>query len=347
MKKLSFIDVLRVMSFAVIIFYHFAIDLEVKGIYNFQKFGITFFNSNMNIVILSVSLFFIISGACLTLSVQKQKNVNWLSFYKKRITRILIPFYLAYIFDLFLEFMQYRVLPFPNDIPLWRVIFTFAGVDEYFTMLGTTTFSLGIGEWFLGCLIMMYLIFPLLYTCMKKNRYVTILAATIYYIVLILTYNYNVPQHMNFFSKIYEFILGMFLILELNKIKKWSLVITLPIIAVCFLGKPYIPVPQAFMNILLSGAVFCFAALCEDFISNRKHLLNILRVVSKYSFEVYLIHHFIIYWFSWYFTGHLFCGREIILLLTLECFVMAVGARVLKKYSVKVENWIGNIKLGS
>ena len=86
--------------------------------------------------------------------------------------RILIPFYILYIvYFLFLLFQSHSVHNiFPEGIPAWRIVFTFLGMDSWVSMHGISTFSLTIGEWFLGCLILLYLIFPLLRFFMIKSE---------------------------------------------------------------------------------------------------------------------------------------------------------------------------------
>lgn len=92
-------------------------------------------------------------------------------FYKKRFIRILIPFYITY-----LSYFIYKAGTtgsftsfFPPETSAWKII-----LHSSEWMNGTVstefhTFSLGIGEWFLGALIILYLLFPLLRFLMKKN----------------------------------------------------------------------------------------------------------------------------------------------------------------------------------
>ena len=103
------------------------------------------------------------------------------------ILRILIPFYILYIvYFLFLLFQSHSVHNiFPEGIPAWRIVFTFLGMDSWVSMHGISTFSLTIGEWFLGCLILLYLIFPLLrFFMIKSEKFFFIIATGIYLIVL-------------------------------------------------------------------------------------------------------------------------------------------------------------------
>ena len=51
------------------------------------------------------------------------------------------------------------------DIPRWRVIFSLLGLDGYLTPVTVTFYK--IGEWFLGVILILYLVFPLLLWCIE------------------------------------------------------------------------------------------------------------------------------------------------------------------------------------
>ena len=72
------------------------------------------------------------------------------------------------------------------------------GIDEYLSANGIGTFSLGVGEWFLGCIILCYLVYPFLYRAHKKNKVLTFVIMTTYYIA------FNLNYHKFNFTKINE-----------------------------------------------------------------------------------------------------------------------------------------------
>ena len=81
----------------------------------------------------------------------------------KRFVKVLIPYYLVSIF----VFMGKMILDHGNafaekEVPLWSVLLTALGLDGYLAEYGVPTYHLGVGEWFVGCLVLMYLVFPLL-----------------------------------------------------------------------------------------------------------------------------------------------------------------------------------------
>lgn len=152
MKRIRYFDLLRCTCFCFIIFYHLLFQLYLSGICPVERLNPLFSNSNMHLATLGVAVFFMLSGA--SLSYTAKENFSLAKYYKKRFLRILIPFYILYIvYFLFLLFQSHSVHNiFPEGIPAWRIVFTFLGMDSWVSMHGISTFSLTIGEWFLGCL---------------------------------------------------------------------------------------------------------------------------------------------------------------------------------------------------
>ena len=60
------------------------------------------------------------------------------------------------------------------DIPRWRVIFSVLGLDGYLAPVTVTFYK--IGEWFLGVILILYLVFPLLLRCMETAAHRRVLA---------------------------------------------------------------------------------------------------------------------------------------------------------------------------
>ena len=93
---------MRVMAFLFIIVYHFMVELEQKGNYSFDNSLVYYSNSNLHIAIIGVSLFFMISGAGLMLSSMRKWEIK--DFYKRRFTKLLIPFYVVELFTFVASF---------------------------------------------------------------------------------------------------------------------------------------------------------------------------------------------------------------------------------------------------
>lgn len=95
MKRIRYFDLLRCISFCFIIFYHMISQLYFSRLFPLDKVLPFYENDNMNIAMLGVAVFFILSGAGLAYSTGENFDIR--RFYKKRFIRILIPFYITYI----------------------------------------------------------------------------------------------------------------------------------------------------------------------------------------------------------------------------------------------------------
>lgn len=293
MKRIKYYDLLRVVCFCFIIFYHMMVQLTICGIYPNEKISAFYSNANMHIATLAVAVFFMLSGA--SLSYTTKDNFNIKKFYKKRLLRLLIPFYVVEILYFAKKAVQAGSIlgVFSPAIPKWRIIFTLLGMDEWVGMHGIPTFSLSIGEWFLGALIILYLLFPLLRYLMRKNRNLFFLVATSIYIIIIYNYSSNIPMHMNLIIKGYEFILGMYFGAYYTKFSSKWMLITIPTVVFFFTSSTALNLNNALKITLLAVAFFVSFSYFEDLLC--KHDIKVVGVLSKYSYELFLVHHIVIY----------------------------------------------------
>ncbi len=293
-----FMDVLRVISFLIIILYHFGKELVIRGIADITDPDILMSFGRVHLVMAAVGMFFLISGAGLGIKYGKSSaspaatgsagtshaaaagaqthhcSHIWTaqslrSYYLGRFRQILIPFYIVYIIYAIVRLALTRGNMF-HDVPAWRIVFTLFGMDEYISMTGTRTFSLGIGEWFLGALVLMYLVFPLIYTCMKKYPIPSMVIGLIYYIAVVLTYEQlrallpgtigshyaSVPWYMDIFIKICEFSLGVFVGIYMDRIAGYPWLIAVGLMI-------FLPVHPSFANTALIFAIFLIGLEAE------------------------------------------------------------------------------------
>lgn len=323
-------DLLRVLSFIMIIVYHFLKDLSMRGLTEFPDPDLWMQVGNVHLCMIAVGLFFMLSGAGLVLQMESREKPDWKKYYLGRFKNVLIPFYIVWIVYAIVKCIWTGGACFAGIAP-WRIIFSVAGIDEYLRMAGTPTFSLGIGEWFLGALIIMYAIFPAIYKFMKKNRFVTMAAMTVYYILLVIFYKSDIAWHMNFFVKIYEFALGMFLAMNIGKVKEWPW-------AILSLVLIFLPIPRAFNNTAACALLFLIGMMLEKCLRRSEVLCKALTFVGGYSFGIYLVHHAIIYAVDGRLAaGNVILGKKMMLLIFVgELAVMIVCAVIVKFLQKKI-----------
>ena len=116
------------------------------------------------------SLFFIVSGASLALTVPAEQNPA--QFYKRRARAVYPLFWLAW----FVVF-SYRFVAHPGSFGGARtvtLVLTLLGLDNFAVAAGLvgTDFAC-VGEWFLGSILFLYLLFPLLQRGLRKRPWLT------------------------------------------------------------------------------------------------------------------------------------------------------------------------------
>ncbi len=286
-KRLYHLDVLRCICMIIIVYYHLTgcvnnwTTLPIKFPFQFPN-GISFGG-------VAVSTFFMISGASL-FYVNNKSPFHTIEFYKKRIIRILPLFWLTWSLFYFYNF-YFRSFHLDNSIPLWRLIFTFLGVDQYVSAVtGLQTFSL-ISEWFLGCIIIIYALFPLLRKLFLTYPRALFLILFVSYVGLELMGKDAVTIDFNVGIRIFEFTVGMYLAKYAHHIKKiYTVSLLVLFLLLTMFGFDKISVHMLTTFMALTLYLLCFHIFGN--LSNEK-IKNVLIQMSNYSYAVFLNHHVI------------------------------------------------------
>ena len=343
--RYEFMSVLRLLSLMGVVYYHTLVTLYLQGIRQKDTIEAMYANVNMNFPAIGVGLFLMLSGGGLMMSSKKKADFSVKDFYKGRFLRILIPFYISYIvYSIYLfligfEFPVYfESLTGVKPSPLC-FIFTLLGMDGYLSIFNIPTFTLMLGEWFLGCLIPMYIVFPLLRKCIMKNRNLTLIIATIYYIIALATYRYmpwaEVPSYNNFTIKIYDFILGMFLVEVMDRIPKWTAAIGVALLGFYLLYPAKLPIDMTPSIVILAvGTFFIFLAL-EGLFKKMPHFMKVVNVLSAYSYTYFLFHHIVIGQACIYANKHgdLSSNKNLLLLFLAQILITSAVAVLVKVLS--------------
>lgn len=334
MKRVKYYDLLRVVCFCFIILYHMLIQLYLSGICTNEQVSVYFSNSNMHIATLAVAVFFMLSGAGLACSTKKEINIK--QFYKKRFLRLLIPFYIVSVLYFICRVIKAKSLlgAIPVGVPKWRIIFTFLGMDEWINMHGIPTFTQGIGEWFLGALVVLYLLFPLFRYLMLKHKKLFLTAATCIYIVVIYNYSSAVPMHMSIILKGYEFIIGMYFGMYMTRPKTKWMVLTVPVVAFFFTCPKALGFNTALMITVLAVAFFVSFSYFEPILD--KYKVTLFDRLGKYSYELFLVHHAVIYAVTPVACRYINGKWSILLLFVIQLIIMVPCTLVVKFASDRI-----------
>ena len=152
------LDVIRLAALLPVLCYHYCIEAARLG---FAVPAILVGRGMADWVEIGLAWFFLLSGAALCL--QWQGRFRWRPYLVGRAAAMYPAFWLGFA----VLFVYGEILHGNNaQIPRWRVIFSLLGVDGYLAPVTPTFYK--IGEWFLGVILLLYLVFPLLLWCMDR-----------------------------------------------------------------------------------------------------------------------------------------------------------------------------------
>ncbi|WP_017304917.1 acyltransferase family protein [Spirulina subsalsa] len=106
----------------------------------------------------AVDLFFVLAGVNVSLSLVKminKDNINWISWLKKRLTRLYITYWLSIVVTLIITFI-WGEIKLQSGLDFLRIILGFPGYRLYQ--------QINPGFWFFSVILQFYLIVPLLFT---------------------------------------------------------------------------------------------------------------------------------------------------------------------------------------
>lgn len=156
-KRIFAMDFVRTIATIIIIIFHFNFSIDIRNLSSFTILKNTFVNIDLKDV--GVPMFFVLSGFALMYSYEDDFSIG--RFYSKRLKAMYPMYWIAYFLVTVYYFLTYQTLcPFGEHPMKSSFIFTVIGLDGYLTPIMTNWYR--VGEWFFGCIILMYIVFPFL-----------------------------------------------------------------------------------------------------------------------------------------------------------------------------------------
>lgn len=273
------LDVIRLAALLPVLCYHFCIEAARAG---FAVPDFLIGRGMADWVEVGLAWFFLLSGAALCL--QWQGRFRLRPYLVGRVAAMYPAFWLGFL----VLFFYGEVLHGNNaDIPRWRVIFSLAGLDGYLAPLTATFYK--IGEWFLGVILLLYLLFPLLLWCMDSPRRKVALFAVL--LLLQLAWPFLCPAPLEaghtVLGRLPAFALGIWFgtLLRQNHTPLphclWALA-ALPLL--------WVPaVPRLAVLLAISAALFWVVYALGQHLP--RPCWGWLRRCAAWSYGVYLVHH--------------------------------------------------------
>lgn len=181
-ERIFYLDFIRALAVILILLTHYNALFLYMDPQPLDKVVITYKICNLYIGDFGVSLFFIISGAALMYVYENSCNLA--KFYKKRFVAIYPMFWITYIIAFVIQKLVYHADY--SGIPKQNILYTIFGFDSYYAAVKPTFFI--IGEWFLGCIILVYILFPLLRWGANKHPGTFSAAIILVYLLSIVCY---------------------------------------------------------------------------------------------------------------------------------------------------------------
>ena len=287
-NRIFYLDFIRALAVLSIILTHYnALYIYMSPI-RLENTILTVYPFGIYIGNLGVALFFIISGAALMHTYGDDFEVS--VFYKKRIKSIYPMWWIANILARSYYFLRYKTIN-PWGAEPWKLLLSIIGFDQYFAHL-TVTFGI-IGEWFLGCIILMYLVYPVArWMVINKPKLFGVLIVSIYFSFVF--YNpWPLWPSVNVFVRLPEFVFGMFFYRYWKKVDKKTFFVSIFILAITTIYNPgwdgNIKTTYIGISFFL---VLAYLAKWAEQIGGIRYICS---RICKYSYAIFISHHIIIY----------------------------------------------------
>lgn len=226
------------------------------------------------------TLFFVVSGAALAYTAPE--NTPPLTFYKKRALALYPMFWLAWGICFSIRFVSkpgyYAAAKTPS------LLFTVLGLDTFAISAGWVAQDFAcVGEWFLGAILFLYLLFPLLQRALRRRPVLTWAVA----LVLCLAVHRAGWDRQLVAVHLLEFLFGMSFLRLPQKVQP---AVPAACAALLALGWRW----DAKLTCALAGAAAFVLLAWLSHAIDCPPLRRMGALVSRYSYPVFLVHHVII-----------------------------------------------------
>lgn len=289
-KRIENFDFIRSICAYIIIIYHFAGSCnttpkfaEFPFFYNYAN-GIWGENTIVNI-------FFMISGASLFYNHPNIERKDLKKYYFNRFKGIFPMFYIVWLFSYYQNVTTYQRFNFNG--PVSTMLLSLFGMDGYLSYRFPENYYF-IGEWFLGALIFLYILYPILTWCMQHLRLLTTLLLGIGTLSMIwLQPLFLIQKERNLIVCLFAFWFGMLFVEYRNKLI--HPVVLLP--ATCIAGILLfikIPLDPFYCAQIISVCLFLLFYKAGDYIMRPEPLRRFIQHTSKLSYAIFLLQHVVI-----------------------------------------------------
>lgn len=282
--RLFYLDFIRALAAVLIVITHFNNPFMLpRPIFMYEPFGIYVGG-------LGVSLFLIISGAALMYNHGEVEKLDLKSFYWKRFKTLYPMFWIAFIVANAFLFLRARGNPYPG-VPKRNIIFSILGIDGMVANTSIPTFYT-LGEWFLGFIVIFYIVFPLLRWGVRNHPIPALLVILMLYVATLLI-NFSLdglPKAMLLTTRLPELAFGMYFTQYIKKVPWPAALVSLAFLVVQEihplltndLGTTFVGIAAFMLLVYISRFIDCQPVRVP------------VKSISRYSYPIFLVHHVVI-----------------------------------------------------
>ena len=284
--RVFYLDLIRAVAAVLIVLTHFNFHLKEHGggyVLTYEPFGIY-------VGALGVSLFLIISGAALTLTYRRPINLK--RFYWKRFRSIYPMFWTAWVLGTLAFFLATNGR-LPNAAPAKSFILTVLGIDGLAQAFYFHTMYL-LGEWFLGFILLYYLVFPVLLWAIDRFPVVTGAVLLVVYVATIVVMSRYFPAYPSaavLTTRLPEMAFGSYLVLYIHRIHGAVVVPAAAVLAISamFPGR----IPEDVGTTIVGISVFLILVVAGRYVAIQP-VRVVVSLIATYSYPIFLVHHMVI-----------------------------------------------------
>lgn len=275
-KHLPGLDLIRVFGILVVVFYHYQVETAVRGLCPAD-----FLPAMEPLVQVAVYTMTLLSGSCLC---WQEKSRSWSM--KRYLWGRFLAIYPLFWLCFFPIFIYSDIICGNNEgVAPWKLLLSIVGVDGYFQSFTPTFYK--IGEWYLGCILFLYAVFPVLWR-MIRRRGVVFAAVGALFAWLACCFVENPGQlYPTLIGQLPLFFMGIFLGGCLPSLWIPGILAGMTTLVLYGLGCPEYWIVTAasvgvFVMVFYLGQLLLF---CGPFLQKALHWL------SRRCFGVFLVHH--------------------------------------------------------
>lgn len=302
-------DFIRAVCCIGIVMYHYSCHLETTSYYPLYMFVNGYWGTIL------VTVFFLLSGSVLYYNHSTVPSV--IDFYRKRWKSIYPMFYIAFIAVYIKRVISHGSF-FYKGRPL-TLILSLLGLDGYFLYTCDNYYILG--EWFLGAIIILYVLYPLLLKVFQKSSLLTTLAILAAYIYLFYDNSLKITDARNIINCLMWFECGMLLAKYRTLL---SDIRTAGASVLIFAAIYFIKMPVNYVILCNIAGLALFIMLYKlgSIVMKNGTLNSAFSFISRISYAIFLTHHVFIQTVLDVFEPVSFVDVYALLILLMICIVI-------------------------